>query len=306
MGARTRLRQPDHGEGGPRARATPTSPTEGHSRRCTADRLRRRDGRRTGGSLAEVAGPLGRHHHQAVRRLCRRGPRSSSTATRRPGSAPTRPSATGVPSTWTSCCATGSSPLRSAPGRAAWGGPPTPTPTPDATRQATRDHAAGRSRAEEARSFAAETRIAVAHATCARTVPLRSCGERREAHPRPGGPRHRDPGEPTRAPASTPTGGRTAGTATSVPGKAPPARARSSAPRPATTATGALLLHAGHPSPAYGCLKPGELHMAAPSRITSRTDDFHTDATGPFPDVCCSWNTRTARNPSRSGHPHPG
>lgn len=62
----------------------------------------------------------------------------------------------------------------------------------------------------------------------------------------------------------------------------------------------------GHPSSAYGCLKPGELYVAGPVALTSRTDDFHTDATGPFPDVCCSWNTRTARNPSRSGHPHPG
>ncbi|MGW1561279.1 hypothetical protein ACWCQ1_32800 [Streptomyces sp. NPDC002144] len=55
-------------------------------------------------------------------------------------------------------------------------------PDPDAARQATRDHAAGQSRAEEARSFAAETRIAVADATCARSVSLRSVGERREAH----------------------------------------------------------------------------------------------------------------------------
>ncbi|MET9912378.1 hypothetical protein ABZZ74_37245 [Streptomyces sp. NPDC006476] len=75
-----------------------------------------------------------------------------------------------------------------------------PYPDPDAARQGTRDHAAGRSRAGEARSFAAETRIAVADATCARTVPLRSFGERREAHPRPGGPRHRDPGDHPRGP----------------------------------------------------------------------------------------------------------
>ncbi|MGW5654872.1 hypothetical protein [Streptomyces humi] len=53
---------------------------------------------------------------------------------------------------------------------------------PDAARQATREHPAVRTRAEEARSFAAETRIAVADATCARAVSLRSVGQDREAH----------------------------------------------------------------------------------------------------------------------------
>ncbi|WP_046728480.1 hypothetical protein [Streptomyces humi] len=53
---------------------------------------------------------------------------------------------------------------------------------PDAARQATREHPAVQTRAEEARSFAAETRIAVADATCARAVSLRSVGQDREAH----------------------------------------------------------------------------------------------------------------------------
>lgn len=53
---------------------------------------------------------------------------------------------------------------------------------PDAARQATRQHPAVQTRAEEARSFAAETRIAVADATCARKVSLRSVGQDREAH----------------------------------------------------------------------------------------------------------------------------
>ncbi|MER5530764.1 hypothetical protein ABT075_40345 [Streptomyces sp. NPDC002677] len=57
-----------------------------------------------------------------------------------------------------------------------------PYPDPDAARQATREHPAVQSRAEEARSFAAETRIAVADATCAREVSLRSVGQDREAH----------------------------------------------------------------------------------------------------------------------------
>ncbi|MFF7948142.1 hypothetical protein [Streptomyces griseorubiginosus] len=55
-------------------------------------------------------------------------------------------------------------------------------PDPDAARQSTRDHSAQQTPAEEARSFANETRIAVADATCARSVSLRSIGERREAH----------------------------------------------------------------------------------------------------------------------------
>ncbi|MEV5952344.1 hypothetical protein AB0M11_00960 [Streptomyces sp. NPDC051987] len=53
---------------------------------------------------------------------------------------------------------------------------------PDAARQATREHPALRTRAEEARDFAAEVRIAVADATCAREVSLRSVGQDREAH----------------------------------------------------------------------------------------------------------------------------
>lgn len=57
-----------------------------------------------------------------------------------------------------------------------------PYPDPAAARQATREHSAQQTRAEEARSFAKETRIAVADATCARTVSLRSIGERRESH----------------------------------------------------------------------------------------------------------------------------
>ncbi|MFG3019167.1 hypothetical protein ACGFZQ_11560 [Streptomyces sp. NPDC048254] len=57
-----------------------------------------------------------------------------------------------------------------------------PYPDPDAARQATREHPAVQSRAEEARSFAAETRIAVADATCAREVSLKSVGQDREAH----------------------------------------------------------------------------------------------------------------------------
>ncbi|WP_330263804.1 hypothetical protein [Streptomyces griseorubiginosus] len=57
-----------------------------------------------------------------------------------------------------------------------------PFPDPDAARQSTRDHSARQTPAEEARSFANETRIAVADATCARSVSLRSIGERREAH----------------------------------------------------------------------------------------------------------------------------
>lgn len=57
-----------------------------------------------------------------------------------------------------------------------------PYPDPDAARQATRQHPAVQSRAEEARSFAAETRIAVADATCARQVSLKSVGRDREAH----------------------------------------------------------------------------------------------------------------------------
>ncbi|MFJ9562674.1 hypothetical protein ACIRQQ_21830 [Streptomyces fuscichromogenes] len=57
-----------------------------------------------------------------------------------------------------------------------------PYPDPDAARQATREHPAVQTRAEEARSFAAETRIAVADAICAREVSLKSVGRNREAH----------------------------------------------------------------------------------------------------------------------------
>ncbi|WP_234354923.1 hypothetical protein [Streptomyces sp. NRRL WC-3618] len=57
-----------------------------------------------------------------------------------------------------------------------------PFPDPDAARQSTREHSAEQTRAEEARTFAHETRIAVADATCARLASLRSIGERREAH----------------------------------------------------------------------------------------------------------------------------
>ncbi|MFE3165769.1 hypothetical protein [Streptomyces sp. NPDC059224] len=57
-----------------------------------------------------------------------------------------------------------------------------PFPDPDAARQSTRKHSAEQTPAEEARTFANETRIAVADATCARSVSLRSIGERREAH----------------------------------------------------------------------------------------------------------------------------
>ncbi|MFF7640850.1 hypothetical protein [Streptomyces canus] len=57
-----------------------------------------------------------------------------------------------------------------------------PYPDPDAARQSTRKHSAEQTRAEEARTFANETRIAVADATCARSVSLRSIGARREAH----------------------------------------------------------------------------------------------------------------------------
>jgi hypothetical protein len=57
-----------------------------------------------------------------------------------------------------------------------------PFPDPDAARQSTREHSAEQTRAQEARTFANETRIAVADATCARSVSLRSIGERREAH----------------------------------------------------------------------------------------------------------------------------
>jgi hypothetical protein len=56
-----------------------------------------------------------------------------------------------------------------------------PFPDPDAARQSTRDHSAQQTPAEEARTFANETRIAVADATCARSVSLRAIGERREA-----------------------------------------------------------------------------------------------------------------------------
>jgi hypothetical protein len=57
-----------------------------------------------------------------------------------------------------------------------------PFPDPDAARQSTREHSAEQTRAEETRTFANEARIAVADATCARSVSLRSIGERREAH----------------------------------------------------------------------------------------------------------------------------
>jgi hypothetical protein len=57
-----------------------------------------------------------------------------------------------------------------------------PFPDPDAARRSTRAPSARQTRAEEARTFANETRIAVADATCARSVSLRSIGERREAH----------------------------------------------------------------------------------------------------------------------------
>ncbi|WP_329406320.1 hypothetical protein OG802_01370 [Streptomyces sp. NBC_00704] len=57
-----------------------------------------------------------------------------------------------------------------------------PYADPAAARQATREHSAQQSPAEEARTFAAETRVAVADATCARTTSLRSVGQRREAH----------------------------------------------------------------------------------------------------------------------------
>ncbi|MER6281708.1 hypothetical protein ABT270_30980 [Streptomyces sp900105245] len=56
-------------------------------------------------------------------------------------------------------------------------------PDPDAARQAaTRDHPAGQGRAAEARTYAAETRVAVADATCARTVSLGPVGRAREAY----------------------------------------------------------------------------------------------------------------------------
>ncbi|MCX4885202.1 MULTISPECIES: hypothetical protein [unclassified Streptomyces] len=57
-----------------------------------------------------------------------------------------------------------------------------PFTDPDAARQSTRDHSAEQTRAQEARTFGDETRIAVADATCARSVSLRAVGERREAH----------------------------------------------------------------------------------------------------------------------------
>lgn len=57
-----------------------------------------------------------------------------------------------------------------------------PFPDPDAARRSTREHSARQTRAEEAGTFANETRIAVADAICARSVSLRSIGERREAH----------------------------------------------------------------------------------------------------------------------------
>ncbi|MDH6546454.1 hypothetical protein [Streptomyces sp. SAI-041] len=57
-----------------------------------------------------------------------------------------------------------------------------PFPDPDAARRSTRERSAEQTRAEEARSFADEARIAVADATCARSVSLRSIGERRETH----------------------------------------------------------------------------------------------------------------------------
>ncbi|MFF7331927.1 hypothetical protein [Streptomyces sp. NPDC008150] len=55
-------------------------------------------------------------------------------------------------------------------------------PDPDSARQSTREHSAEQTPAEEARTFANEVRIAVADATCARSVSLRPIGERREAH----------------------------------------------------------------------------------------------------------------------------
>ncbi|ARP73233.1 hypothetical protein LK07_29530 [Streptomyces pluripotens] len=57
-----------------------------------------------------------------------------------------------------------------------------PYPDPQAARQATRDHPAEQTQAEEARSYAAETRIAVADATCARSVLLGPIGREREAY----------------------------------------------------------------------------------------------------------------------------
>jgi hypothetical protein len=57
-----------------------------------------------------------------------------------------------------------------------------PFPDPDAARRSTREHSAEQTPAEEARTFAKEIRIAVADAICARSVSLRSIGERREAH----------------------------------------------------------------------------------------------------------------------------
>lgn len=57
-----------------------------------------------------------------------------------------------------------------------------PFPDPAAARRSAREHSAEQTQAEEARTFANETRIAVADATCARSVSLRSIGERREAH----------------------------------------------------------------------------------------------------------------------------
>ncbi|MGX1365228.1 hypothetical protein RKD19_000587 [Streptomyces canus] len=57
-----------------------------------------------------------------------------------------------------------------------------PFPDPDAARRSTREHSAEQNRAEEARTFTNETRIAVADASCARSVSLRAIGERREAH----------------------------------------------------------------------------------------------------------------------------
>ncbi|GHC14664.1 hypothetical protein GCM10010308_32210 [Streptomyces vinaceusdrappus] len=41
------------------------------------------------------------------------------------------------------------------------------------------------------------------------------------------------------------------------------------------------------------------------TRHTSRTEDLHTDATAPFPDVCCSWNTPFARITSSPGTVRP-
>ncbi|MFI5998144.1 hypothetical protein ACIBAC_40600 [Streptomyces sp. NPDC051362] len=57
-----------------------------------------------------------------------------------------------------------------------------PFSDPAEARQSTLRHGAQQNRTEEARSFAIETRIAVADATCARSVSLRPIGERREAH----------------------------------------------------------------------------------------------------------------------------